>query len=247
MQNVRRLIVNADDFGQTAGINRGVLRGHDEGIVTSASLMVRWPAATDAARSARARPQLSVGLHIDLGEWRLIGSRWEEVYHVVTLTDRDAVEQEVAHQLHVFRILMGCEPTHLDSHQHVHQREPLRSVLEELADELAVPLRHFSPLVRYCGEFYGQDEQGHERAGVLSAENLLRIASTLRPGITELASHPAAVADLSTMYARERLIELEVLGDRRLRAALASRGIELCSFHDVPFHRRLAAAAGGMP
>ncbi|HEU4340947.1 MAG TPA: ChbG/HpnK family deacetylase, partial [Candidatus Binatia bacterium] len=58
------LIVNADDFGQSHGINRGIITAYGDGIVTSASLMVRWPAAADAAAYARKQPGLSVGLHI---------------------------------------------------------------------------------------------------------------------------------------------------------------------------------------
>jgi predicted glycoside hydrolase/deacetylase ChbG (UPF0249 family) len=72
MAAARFLIVNADDLGQSAGATRGILAANDEGIVTSGSLMVRWPAAADAA-AARSRPRLSVGLHVDLGEWALRG------------------------------------------------------------------------------------------------------------------------------------------------------------------------------
>jgi predicted glycoside hydrolase/deacetylase ChbG (UPF0249 family) len=64
----RYLIVNADDFGQSDGINQGVVKAYERGIVTSASLMVRWPTASAAAVYARAHPDLSLGLHIDLGE-----------------------------------------------------------------------------------------------------------------------------------------------------------------------------------
>ena len=46
-------IVNADDFGQSPGITRGVIAAHERGIVTSASLMVRWPSANEAAAYAR--------------------------------------------------------------------------------------------------------------------------------------------------------------------------------------------------
>jgi len=52
----RRLIVNADDFGQSPGINRGIMEAHERGIVTSVSLMVRWPAAVEAAAYARRLP-----------------------------------------------------------------------------------------------------------------------------------------------------------------------------------------------
>ena len=68
--STRYLIVNADDFGQSRGINRGITEAHEQGIVTSASLMVRWPAAPEAAAYARSHGSLSLGLHFDFGEWR---------------------------------------------------------------------------------------------------------------------------------------------------------------------------------
>src|SRR5579884_3617535 len=83
----RHLIVNADDFGRSHGINRGVFVAHDQGIVTSASLMVRWPAATDAVNYARGAPGLSLGLHIDLAEWVHTPSGWRPVYEVVDNQD----------------------------------------------------------------------------------------------------------------------------------------------------------------
>jgi predicted glycoside hydrolase/deacetylase ChbG (UPF0249 family) len=49
MAGPRLLVVNADDFGRSRGVNAGVIAAHERGIVTSASLMVRWPAARGAA------------------------------------------------------------------------------------------------------------------------------------------------------------------------------------------------------
>ena len=69
MPEPRSLIVNADDFGQSTAINRGIIRAYEQGVVTSASLMVLWPAAKEAANYARLHPSLSVGLHVDLAEW----------------------------------------------------------------------------------------------------------------------------------------------------------------------------------
>ena len=83
MADGRYLIVNADDFGQSPGVNRGVAAAHERGVVTSASLMVRWPAAAEAAEYARAHPELSVGLHLDLGEWAHRGGEWVCLYRVV--------------------------------------------------------------------------------------------------------------------------------------------------------------------
>ena len=57
----RTLIVNADDFGQSAGITCGIVEAHEHGIVTSASLMVSWSASAAAAAYARTRAALSTG------------------------------------------------------------------------------------------------------------------------------------------------------------------------------------------
>src|SRR5258708_19479264 len=119
-----RLIVNADDFGQSTGVNQGILRGHDEGIVTSASLMVRWPAAAEAALAGRSRPRLSLGLHVDLGEWKLDEGEWVPVYRVVALDDASAVRAEIGDQLEPFRRFVGHAPTHIHPHHHFHPPQP---------------------------------------------------------------------------------------------------------------------------
>jgi chitin disaccharide deacetylase len=226
----RRLIVNADDLGYSAGVNRGVARAHEDGIVTSASLMVRQPAADEAAAYARTRPALSVGLHVDLGEWRFDGGRWEPIYQHVDVDDGGAVAREVKEQLARFRDLLGREPTHLDSHQHVHEREPLRSVLQRVASELGVHLRHFDARVRYRGDFYGQTAEGEALPHVLTVETLRRILRSLDTGVSELCCHPGDAADVDSSYAEERPRELAVLCDPRVRATLEGEAIELVSF-----------------
>ncbi len=62
----RRLIVNADDFGRSRGINAAVIRAHREGILTTASLMVNEAAGDEAVALARENPRLGVGLHLTL-------------------------------------------------------------------------------------------------------------------------------------------------------------------------------------
>lgn len=230
----RYLIVNADDFGQSPGVNRGIIQAHRQGIVTSASLMVRWSAAPEAARYSRDHPSLSVGLHVDLGEWAYRDGTWVPLYEVVDMGDTAAVSREVGCQLSAFRRLVGKDPTHVDSHQHVHQRESVVcDALVELAQELAVPLRHFSPHVRYCGDFYGQTPEGFPLPNSITAEALIHILMELPPGITELACHPGEGDDLNTMYRAERAWEVAVLCEPRVRTALNASGIELHSFANL--------------
>jgi predicted glycoside hydrolase/deacetylase ChbG (UPF0249 family) len=232
--STRRLIVNADDFGQSLGINLGVIRAHEDGIVTSASLMVRWPSARTAAEYARAHPELSLGLHFDLGEWSYREGRWTARYEVAATDDPVAVERELAGQLAKFRRLLGRSPTHLDSHQHVHRSEPIRTILLQLADALRIPLRGVSPRVRYCGDFYGQTGRGRPLPEAITIEALLGIIARLPPGISELGCHPGDGEDADSMYRAEREREVEVLSDPRVRSAIVSGGIRLCSFSDVP-------------
>jgi predicted glycoside hydrolase/deacetylase ChbG (UPF0249 family) len=230
----RVLIVNADDFGRTPGINAGVVKARDEGILTSAGLMVRWPAAVEAAAYARRDRALALGLHVDLGEWHHDSDRWVTVYEVVDPEDSAAVEAEVRAQLDAFRRLTGGDPTHVDSHQHVHRRDgPVRAVIGRLGAELGVTVREVRGDVRYCGEFYGQDDEHRPLPGGILIDNLIRLIRELRPGITELSCHPAIGDDSDSPYAGERELEVEVLCDPRVKAVIADEGIELRSFADI--------------
>jgi predicted glycoside hydrolase/deacetylase ChbG (UPF0249 family) len=230
----RFLIVNADDFGQTPGINRGIIQAHEQGIVTSASLMVRWPAAAAAAAYARQHPALSVGLHVDLGEWTFREGTWVQLYEVVPVQAHKSVADEVDRQLNSFRQLLGQPPTHLDSHQHVHHEEPSRALLAKLARQLGVPLRGFTSEVRYRGDFYGQGGKGFPCPQAISVDGLVSVLTSLPPGFTELGCHPGLDVEENFMYARERADEVTTLCHPQVRAALAAEGIRLCSFQDVP-------------
>jgi chitin disaccharide deacetylase len=228
------LIVNADDFGMSPGVNRGIIEAHVRGIVTSASLMVRWPHAEDAAACARGHSDLSVGLHIDLGEWTMEAGSWVPLYEVIANRDESAVEAETARQLERFRRLIGRDPTHLDSHQHVHHDEPVRRPLQSLAKELRIPLRASGDDITYCGDFYGQGDLGHPYPEGISVRNLTRILATLQPGTTELCCHPGFDDGLATMYRSEREREVETLTDPAVRRTVEALGIRLISFLDIP-------------
>jgi predicted glycoside hydrolase/deacetylase ChbG (UPF0249 family) len=240
MNSARLLIVNADDFGLHPAVNRGVILGHEQGIVTSASLMVRQPAAKAAADAVRVLPRLGLGLHVDLAEYEYRSGAWRATYEVVPPEDADAVAAEVARQLDAFRRLTGRDPTHLDSHQHVHRESPAREALVRAAQSLGVPLRHFDSRVRYCGAFYGQSATGdacHER---VTADALLRVLQELPWGATELACHPAGEsredadeAELASPYRVERVMELRALCDPWVARAIRAAGITLATFADL--------------
>jgi len=228
----RCLIVNADDFGQTAGINRGIVEAHERGVVTSASLLVFHPAAEEAAELARRYPALSVGLHLDYGEWGRVRDTWYPIYEVDARSAR-AARLAARRQLERFRELMGRDPTHLDSHQHAHREEPVRGVALALAAELGVPLRHFADGVRYRGSFYGQ-VNGEPRLDAITPAALAASIAELQPAVTEIGCHPGYPEGLYSSYRDERRTELRTLCSSVVRSALNAYGVELVSFETAP-------------
>jgi predicted glycoside hydrolase/deacetylase ChbG (UPF0249 family) len=235
MQSMRAeklLIVNADDLGMSTGVNRGIIEAHEKGIVTSASLMVRWPGVREAAGYAKAHPRLGVGLHLDFAEWSIQDEEWVRLYEVVNLDDAAAVRREVERQIEQFLHVMDRPPTHLDSHQHVHQDVRVRTIVEEAAAKLDVPLRHDGKVL-YCGDFYGQDEQGAAYPDGICVEALERIIRNLREGVTEMACHPGYDDGLQTMYASERAVEVKALCDPRVKRAMEEGGVRLVNFGDI--------------
>lgn len=232
------LIVNADDFGQSHGINQGVAIAHTDGIVTSASIMVRWPAVVEAVVWAQARQGFSLGLHLDFGEWRYdaISFSWVPVYEVVPLDNEELVRAEVRAQVDRFCELVGRGPTHIDSHQHVHLREPMRAIVTAEAARLGAPVRSVASSACYSGAFYGQSAEGWPVPDAITAEALIALLEKLPPGVTELGCHPATEVDFPTMYREERIRELSALTDPAVKAVARRLGIRL-----VPF----AAPTGG--
>lgn len=219
----RYLIVNADDLGASAGVNRGILEAHERGIVTSASLMVDEPGSELLADTGT----MSVGLH-------------------AVLTDEDAELQfdtvacrgEVERQLARFEALLGRPPTHLDSHHNVHLEPPLSELFVEIARERGLPLRGFTP-ARYFADFYGQWD-GETHVEQVSVEMLSEMLATeVGPGVTELGCHPGYTGGgFESSYLIEREAEVRTLCDPAIRARVQELGIALIGYNE------LAAAAG---
>lgn len=222
----RLLVVNADDFGLSRGVNEGILEAHTDGIVTSTSLMVLAPAAEEAASLVREHPELSVGLHfVEDG--------------AVDLDDPAQATQAFASQLERFRELIGADPTHIDSHHHVHAQDERMEVFKRLVSALGVPLRH-DGRVAYIGGFWAEWERGVTELRYISREFLIELVRTeVGEGYTELACHPARITgDFTSSYLDERAIELRTLTDSGLREEIEGLGVRLVSF------RELATGAG---
>jgi predicted glycoside hydrolase/deacetylase ChbG (UPF0249 family) len=218
---MRLLVVNADDLGMSPGVNEGVLEAHARGIVTSASLMVNRPGAEHATTLLGAHPALSVGLHFE-----------DDGIH--DLDEPAQVAELFAAQLERFRELTGRDPTHVDSHHHVHNEDERLDLFRALAAPLAVPLRH-DGRVAYIGGFWAQWEVGVTNLGYIRRSFLVHlIANEARGAVTELACHPAKVTgDFRSSYLEERAVELATLTEPGLQAEIEALGITLVGYRDV--------------
>ena len=222
------LIVTGDDFGISRGINRGIIEAHVGGVVTSTSLMVDRPACEEAVALARRCPALSLGLHLELDG-----------------VDGEDVPAEIGRQHTRFVELVGCAPTHVDTHHDVHRDPGILSHLLAWGRSVGAPVRGHSG-VRHFSKFYGQ-WGGETHLEQISVEGLLRLLDTEDlEGLTELNCHPGHVeAGFPSSYAAEREVELRTLCDPGLRPALLKMGIRLIGFRDLPAPVGCAAVTPG--
>jgi predicted glycoside hydrolase/deacetylase ChbG (UPF0249 family) len=222
----RVLIVNADDFGAAAGINRGIVEAHTDGILTSTSLMMTGAAAAEAVALAARHPELGLGLH-----WDLDG---EQADPTVDLDDARAVRAELVRQLEAFEQLVGAPPTHVDSHHHIHRRPEIAPIARELVAPLGVPLRD-DGRVTYVGGFYAQWEWQVTDLHHVSPDFLIWILrNEVGEGWTEIGCHPGYVSDdFVSVYLSEREVELRTLKDPSVREEIRSLGIHLASYRDL--------------
>jgi ATP-binding cassette, subfamily B, bacterial len=219
------LIINADDLGYGHGINRGIVELVDQGVVTSAGLMVNAPGTAEAVRLAAERPALALGLHVNFTN---------ESVPLFNFDDPEICRRELRRQFDRFRELTGRIPTHLDSHQHVHRRPACRHSFLDLAEEHGLPLRD-GPPVTFKGGFYSQWVYGVPDPARVSFDALAHILSTeLSDGIYELAVHPGYHDPAAHyVYHQDREWELQALGDPRLPGLLAELGVRLISYQQL--------------
>jgi hypothetical protein len=249
MSQAKRLIVNADDLGRTVGINQGIVEAHRHGIVTSATVMVNYPAAREVAAIARENPGLGLGLHVQLsgGPSALPPERLASVVSPAGrlpdkpegLKDPDPAEvlAEARAQLARFLEIVGRLPTHFDSHHHSHRTPAVFEAVLTLGRETGRPVRNPSPALaerlrregirttdRFLEGFFGD---------AATLEGLLGILGRLAPGTTELMCHPAVVDEelrTSSSYAEPRARELRALTHEDAKRAVREAGIELVHF-----------------
>ncbi|MBN8201075.1 chitin disaccharide deacetylase [Bacillus sp. NTK034] len=223
-----KLIVNADDFGYSPGVNYGILHSHLFGIVNSATMMMNMPGTEQALAMARQYPGLRTGVHLVLTCGKPLLS------DLKTLTNKDgyfrsqadldgisAEELELEWSAQIDRFIgAGLPPSHLDSHHHVHTREEFLPVVQYLSKKYDLPFRVNGVQViegvksyshRCLFDFFGDGIQ---------EDFFSRLADKAEDGETvEVMCHPAFADQLlmeGSSYNLMRIKELEILCSAKL-------------------------------
>ena len=242
-----KLIVNADDYGMSKGVNLGIIEAHKNGIVTSTTLMVTMPEVEHGLLLAKDYPNLGIGLHLNctlnkpLTDCKSLIKEDGNFYKPKEnpnqdLFDEEEIYQEFLAQYELFVKLVGRKPTHLDSHLYAHQVYPkAKSAAIRLANEKGVAIREFEvggyKKATFYGEFKYKDgdtmDQLLER---LIGENTPILDSC----VVELMCHPAYIDNslfiLST-YTIGRIKELDILTSNEVKNFIKRNDIELINFN----------------
>jgi len=250
----RLLIVNADDFGLSHGINYGIIDAHRRGIVTSTTAMMTAGAVEHAAQLSAETPSLGVGLHFVLTYGKPLSvmpslqregalGKWVwEVAKSGTLSLSE-VENELEQQFQRFVSLFGRYPTHIDSHHHVHFIPQVWSIVSQFARDKRLPLRVDRPVARqngiepvhihstegFIGDFYADNVSQNFFLNTLERSRRLGEMSV------EMMCHPGFIDQIvqHSAYCFPRLAELEVLTSTSLPREIRARGYRLGSFRDL--------------
>lgn len=250
----RLLIVNADDFGLSKGQNYGIIDSFRHGVVTSATALVNGQAIEHAVQLSREQPKLAVGLHFVLTLGKPLtplpglarnGQLGKGIWQMAEsgTLPLEEIAQELASQYQRFVDLFGREPTHLDSHHHVHMIPQLFPLVAKFAAQQGVALRidrqtvfreEDLPLTLRSSQGFSSEFYGDEVSDALFLQALDASSARGEPSV-EIMCHPAFIDNIirQSSYCDPRLAELEVLTSPSLKYAIAERGYRLGSFLDV--------------
>jgi predicted glycoside hydrolase/deacetylase ChbG (UPF0249 family) len=255
---VKRLIINADDFGFTRDVNTGILKAHRSGVLTSTTLMANGEAFDDAVRLAFETPALDIGCHLVLvqGHSILTGRPLPDspLQLLRTLAaGRLDVYAELRAQVEKVRDT-GLAITHLDSHKHTHIIPSVFRTVVRLAHEFDIPfvrlpLDHTTRFVgsacqladgyyrrfaRGSNVFMTDHFLGFRLTGYLTEESFAAALRGVKDGTTEFMCHPGFLGEeLKTARTRlkeSRVRELEALTSPRVRAVMDAESIHLATF-----------------
>ncbi|MFV0396327.1 MAG: chitin disaccharide deacetylase [Coprobacillaceae bacterium] len=243
---IKRLIVNADDFGIAEGASIGIIHSHTDGILTSTTCMMNMPFAKFALNLAKDYPKLGVGIHLVLTVGRpLVDGAKSYTDENGNFTrpsaypnkhpeniDLDELYKEWKAQLELFIETAGKKPTHIDSHHHVHLLPELQEVSIRLAKEYDLPMRQTKQITDHYEYIRCADQMYDDK---ITYDFLVSELSVDDEGV-EYMCHPAYIDQRlydMTSYCLPRMKELELLRSTKIKNFIKDNGIELINYTDL--------------
>ncbi len=249
---MKRLIINADDFGLTAGVNEGIIFAMKKGIVTSTTVMMNMPAAEKGIRNALKKGITKMGVHLTLTCGKPVIQKSEVLslvdesgnfYKKITMfpspPNLKETEKELRAQVEKF-LGTGMKLTHFDSHHHIQRYSNLKILLGMLAKEYHVPLRHtnenekkyFTSIGVKTPDFFSEEFYGSN----ISPETLKSIINNFSDGTLEIMTHPGFVDEeikKTSIYNKERLEELKILTSAEIKTWILKKNISLIDYEEL--------------
>ena len=163
---MKKLVINADDFGYRKEINRGVIYAHQNGLVTSASLFVEKEGTQEAIELAKNNTTLGLGIHLDLDKFFEIDHHLGVVVGIPSqLPAPEAIRDEARRQLNMY-YSFGFSADHLDSHHHADLHPYAFSIICQLAREFKIPV------VRVFSKYFSEQIDFENAKKILSENGL---------------------------------------------------------------------------
>lgn len=227
------IIINADDFGYSRAVNYGIIDAHEQGVLTSTTLMTNMPGADHAYELGKKHSSLGIGVHLTLTCGRpLLNSHvtladangnfkklhhYQQKFHI----DQDELYREWKAQIETF-CASGLTPTHLDSHHHINNLEPMLPVFLQLAKEYDLPVRNNFEGVTDKKDLVLTDAfEYHPEIMLADTETILNHYKDAKT--VEIMCHPAYLDKFimdNSSYATPRLEELATIVDPKTKAKL---------------------------
>ncbi len=224
-----KLIINADDFGLSEGVNYGIISAYKSGVVRSTSAMANMPGFEHAMELLKENKDLGCGVHMTLSCYKPVLSNLKTIvdengYFIRRITnevienmDLDEIYEEFCAQIE--KVRAKTDITHLDSHHHVHTLEKLRPVIERILEKYDLPIRggfeynfNYSKIIPLIDTFYGEN---------VSEDYFVKKIDYLKSyEIADIMCHPAYVDDFlmkTTSYSMARINEHKILTSKEIK------------------------------
>lgn len=268
------VIINADDYALTTATSRAILQAHREGVVTSTSVLVLGPAFRETAAWLTHEPALGVGVHLaavgedpplaapekipSLCAHGKLAPSWRTFLARALRGKIDPAHVEHEFSLQIQAVLdVGLQPTHLDTHQHLHIWPAVGEVVLRLCRRFGIPAirvprarrgRPQSTMVDWLGRRLGARAQaaglryprqagGFDQAGAMTKQKLVTLLQrAVNAGSFEIAVHPGSAIDPDRARYRwgyKWSDELDALVDPDVRKAAERLGLKLGSYADL--------------